>query len=362
MKLKYSIILLVAGLMACNKDELPDDISGSPEFVSNLQINGQDLTLTAGQNGLVLYSELNDLDTSITFLSGYENGPCNGCSPRFELAISNPPDFLWDSNTNWVEALSSWELSFENEVELEPELFVNIESGNPFAQGFWIVNGQILGDSPSSSFDLKLDTPGSYQIQFLDSMGVCASGPPNTVTWDGISMPCYASISMIDDGVYQAFPSGAYGGFANYFWTLDGDTVSIDSIADVNIPTGILCARPVVPSGCDFETCIDLSGTVFNCVGNTLILSDSIVVSIGTQNTALTQIEFSAPNGEIYSTDGDQSNSQISLLSLTPYEEPNMPELSFLKARYQLACVLYDQTGNSLFLSGIAEVAWQLPE
>ena len=356
------IMLALFSLLSCSKDDLPDDVIGTPEFVSNLFIDGEQVDFVAGINGLQLFSNVADSDSVIVFSSGYQQQDCDACPPNIALSLYSPKDFVWDASTDWESELQSWDLALQIEAEGNDELFVSLDPGNPQALGYWFINGQQKNPTPTNTFTAPIDGPGDYTILFQDSTGNCANGPASSLSWDGLTAPCYGFIATEDNFNYVVTPSNPNDPLQSFVWILNGDTLDSDSNSvAINVFQGTLCVN-YESSTCAFENCVQLSPVPSLCVANSLIIGDSIVTGSSVDNIALVDLDYTDPTGITYTTEGDQQVSQIALASISPYQEPTSPELTLLKATYQLSCTLYSSAGNTLNLEGRIEVAWQLPE
>jgi len=366
---KFATVFIVLILAACNKDELPKSNIGTPSFISNVNLDGADYSLAAGENGLVLQTSVSTTDTNAVFVSDLSNSACTNCGPALKLTINSPETFLPAAETDWIAELNSWPLSLESESgESTTALAVSIDNGNEVSQGNWYLNGDQINTQPSSAIDLNLTEPGSYEVGFEDPENLCAEASSIAVDYNGTAIPCYGSIRQdeVAPNVFIAEAGPAFDIFSTtYTWFVDGDeVVSSEFNVLIQDPAGIseVCVLIADGMGCSETACLIPLNDEVSCANNLKINSSEIIeVEPQPSNESLVKIEFTDDNGALYSSNGNQTNASILLVSVQPYEEPNRPEEIFAEIILEVSCNLYSADGQPFLFAGEINMALKLP-
>ena len=143
------IILLAAmALFACEKNELPDNITGHPSFYIEGSVDGRDLFFSAGPENIVIESNLTIAENGLPVIStSLIDNECQSCSQSFHLELiglttfedgMEVPDYLQEGAYN----LASYQIGQINPIyefsifgdELTDVVLETIE-GNSIFQG-----------------------------------------------------------------------------------------------------------------------------------------------------------------------------------------------------------------------------------
>ncbi|HKL03058.1 MAG TPA: hypothetical protein VJ911_05260 [Cryomorphaceae bacterium] len=366
---KLAILCLVLIVAACEKEELPANQTGTPVFVSDVNFNGGDYTLSAGENGLVLNPTFTTTDTSIQFTSTLSNPACTNCGPALNLEINSPDSFVLENDTDWLTQLESWMYALEPQPgDSLHTLNLSIDNGNNISEGDWFVNGALVNAQPAGTIDLSIGEPGTYDINYQDNDSTCTTGTSLIIDYNGEDIPCYGNLyqSVVDSNTIIAEPGPAFDPDATaVVWIVNGETapagdplsivVDIDNVFEV-------CAVMIDAFGCQDSVCFIPTNSATMCANNLRINSSEITSVDEAPNTeALVKIEFVDNNGVAYTSEGTQTNSNIQLVSIAPYTEPTRPGESFAKLGFEISCTLYNEGGQGFPFSGTINSAVALP-
>lgn len=366
---KLAILCLVITIAACEKEELPADQVGTPAFVSDVNFNGMDYSLSAGENGLVLNPTFTTTDTSIQFRSTLSNPACADCGPALNIEINSPDTFVLENSVNWIAQLQSWMYV----LEVEPgdslnTLNLNLGNGNNASVGNWFLDGALVNTQPTANIDLSLEEPGSYEISYDDIDSICTTGTSLIIDYDGGNIPCYGNLSqsVVDPNTIIAEPGPAFDPAATaVVWIVDGSILPGGDPLSINVDvenTSQVCALIVDAFGCQDSVCFIPTNAATMCANNLRINSSEIIPNSGDLNPdALVKIEFVDTNGIAYTSAGDQTNSNIQLLSIDPYTEPTRPGESFVEIALDVSCTLYSADAQAFPFSGEIHMALALP-
>lgn len=367
-------LLVIVLLTSCKKDPLPESSVGEAAFVSMVNFNGEDYNITAGENGISLDPVLELYTDSVVFNSAFTNFSCPECGPQLRMIIHSPDSAVPSVVTNWISELDTWSYEMEESGSeiMESTLGLTVSCGNNFSQGVWSLNGAVLnGGAASNTVSFEVEE-GSYSLVFDNDDVFCVDGGPRSINFDGESIPCYGSLSA-NENTLNMFTAAPGEGFnpATTTYTWFADTVEISTGQDPTLTAEFppivdsLCVLIDDPFGCSVTECIAIFPFGSDCLTNLAItesaLSDTTIVnpSFG----AFVEIQFRDPEGNLYTSNNtNQENSQIELLSIEAYTEPTFGTTPFADVTYQVACNLYDASGNAFPFSGMINTALALPE
>lgn len=366
---RLGTVILILILAACKKDELPENNIGTPVFTSNVNFNGTDYSLIAGENGLVLNPSFSATDTSVEFVTELSNPSCPECGPALKMRIASPHSYNPNTTANWISDLGNWDYALETQTGDTTQILQLLASnGNNVSEGHWFLDGEQISSVESSFIEISLEDPGLYELNYSDQDSECVPGEPIRIDYNGESIPCYGSISQsaIDQDLFVASPGPTFDP-ANtaYVWFINGTiTATGDNsiIADAN---SISQVGVIMIDG--FGGCIDTVNYIpqnnFISCANNLRIDSSEVITMVTEplDLSLVTIEFTDPNGFVYSSAGGQENSTIQLVSIDRYEEPTRPGESFAKVVFEVSCNLYNEGGQAFPFSGTVNMALELP-
>lgn len=367
MKRLYFVFIILL-LAACKKDELPENNIGTPVFISEVNFNGIDYSLTAGENGLVLNPSVSLTDTSVEFLSELSNPSCPECGPALKMSIASPPSFIPSAGTEWISELSNWNYSFNAETgDTTRILEILASNGNNVSDGNWFLNGEQINSFETSFVELEIQEQGSYELSYFDPDSACVQGTSLNFDYNGSDIPCYGSITQntLDQNFFFAQPGPAFDPTnTSFLWivnnlifsaeddniTLDADTVNQISVEMMD------------GSGCSYTANYLPQNSTTTCANNLKIDSTQVVTILPEPiDISLITIEFTDTDGAIYSSTGSQENASIELISIEPYQEPTRPGESFADVEFEVSCNLYNEEGQAFPFSGQINLAISLP-
>jgi hypothetical protein len=367
-------LLVIVLLTSCNKDPLPESSTGEAAFVSMVNFNGEDFNFTAGENGIVLDPVLELYEDSVVFNSAFTNPSCPECGPELRMIIHSPDSVVPSFVTDWINELDAWTYEMEESgSEITFSLLgLSVNCGNAFSQGVWSLNGVALNNGiASNAIDFEVEE-GNYSLVFGNNDAFCVDGGPRSINFDGESIPCYGSLSP-GGNLPNTFVASPGEGFnpATTTYTWFADTLEIASSQDTTLTAQFapdvdsLCVLIDDPFGCSVTECIAIPQFGTDCVTN-LTVTESVLIDstiVTPSFGAFVEIQFRDSQGNLYtSNNAKQENSQIELLSIESYTEPNMGATPFANVTYQVACTLYDASGNAFPFSGMINTALALPE
>ena len=365
---RLGIVFLILVLAACKKDELPENSIGTPVFISEVNFNGNDYSLIAGENGLVLNPSVAVTDSSVEFVSDLSNPSCEECGPEIKLSIASPQTYDPNTAVNWIGDLENWNYALELEVADSSEVLQILASnGNNISDGHWFLDGEQISSVESSSIELTLEEQGSYELSYSDDDSDCVPGEPININYNGGEIPCYGSISqsVIDPDLFIAQPGPAYDPVNTaYIWFVDGSIIATGEntiTADANTVSQVSVIM-LGGFGC-MDTVNYIPQNNFIPCANNLRIDSSEFVTIVPEpsDVSFVTIEFTGSDGSEYSSTGGQENSTIQLISINPYEEPTRPGESFAEVTFEVSCNLYDEGGQAFPFSGQINMALKLP-
>jgi hypothetical protein len=367
-------ILAIALLTSCEKKSLPDIQEGTPSFVSLVNFDGQDYGFTAGENEITLTPLLSLNSASAVFNSAFTNLSCPGCGPELRIIIHSPDSVNPSAVTDWAAELGSWQYEMEDlgTSAATTQLNLAVSSGNNFSQGIWSLNNEVLnGGIPSNSVSFAVEV-GSFALAFDNVDGLCANGGDLDLTFNGESIPCYGSMTIDPDtmNLFTAFPGAGFNLAATtYTWFVDNVAINTGqnpSLFVTVLPdSGSVCVSMDDATGCSVLACAAVPDSLANCVTN-LRITDSFLSDSANFNPSLgafVEIQFRDVQGNLFtSRHPDQENALIELLSIQSYNEPTMGTAPFAATTFEVACSLYDPSGNAFPFSGVINTALALPE
>ena len=372
MKQYFLFIILFCLLFAtsCKKDELPDSQIGTAEFVSQINFNGEQYQLIAGENGLVQSSNYIISDTAITLEGMIKGADCNECGPAYSLTIQSPSDFQYIDGLDMVSALNTWNYSLSNNL-IDYNLIIKGMVFSTFQDGEWSLNGesvQPIGDT----LILEITEPGSYLLDYVVDQDPCIVSTSRIFDFNGENLPCYGN--MVQDVIspttfyaYPAFP--IIPEEMLYIWTYGDSTIATGSTDNYTFPStalyGEICVEMINGEGCSTTACYtpDISddGTML-CTAEVFLFGAELVETIPTNFPASLILEFTDNSGVTFSSSlGSQNSASVEVISVSSYVEPTMPEKKFAKMELEISCTLYDNTGIGYPFSGTLQTAFEYP-
>lgn len=367
-------LLAIVLLTSCNKDPLPESSAGEAVFVSMVNFDGEDFNFTAGENGIALDPVLELYEDSVVFNSAFINPSCPECGPELRMIIHSPDSVVPSFVTDWINELDVWSYEMEESGSEVTSSFLSlsVNCGNTFSQGVWSLNGVTLnGGVASNAVNFEVEE-GNYSLVFDNNDTFCVDGGPRSIIFDGESIPCYGSLSANENSpnMFTATPGQGFSP-ATTTYTWFADSIEIGSSQDSTLTTQFspnvdsLCVLIDDPFGCSVTECITIPQFGTDCVTN-LTITESVLrdtTIINPSFGAFVEIQFRDTQGNLYtSKNSNQENSQIELLSIESYSEPAMGAMPFANVTYQVACTLYDASGNAFSFSGMINTALALPE
>ncbi len=361
-----AIVLLGSG---CKKDELPPSSTGTPAFATNISVDGTELNLIAGQDDLVLNPYLNISGDSLFFINELGPESCEGCGPGFNLQILSPisPDSL--SLLDLEQELLSWDYYFAPGGSFEYYTMISASATPDGVVGLWYLDGVLIEEFTSNSITFNKEGFGSYELDFIPSQD-CENPPTIEFETDQNEGQCYGHISntAFNPFEFTAIASPSFD-LANiqYEWFAE-DTVfitSMDSIFSFNpLPGGYeeICVT-MSDGNCSFTSCYALSQNPAGCQSNIQIDMMYTDSTFTMEPNAIIELEVIGENGVQYvSQSQNQTDDEISLISLEPYQEPTVPGKSYFKAGFEINTNLIDPSGIARPLNGSFEIALEIPE
>lgn len=365
------LILFCLLVISCQKDELPEGTTDTPQFTSTFDFNGQAYQLSAGEMGLVQTSVSDTSGGGIVLTGRLTNTGCADCGPGFKLTVHSPQGYNYTSNPDLLSDLSEWDYALNPDQDSTYILDLFAASGNPLYKGDWYLDGEQLNASPVDSIHFQLDDPGNYSLLFHSNQDPCDLSVSRAIEFDGQTIPCYGNIYDTDTmGYYfEAIPGESFNpNTTTYTWLYADSSIStgstnylsLDNVTFINQ----MCVEMTDSEGCQTTVCTDFvnSPAVGMCKANILLGSPVLIAIPPEDGSARTVLEITDNSGTAYSSEnGSQSNSIVTLLSAENYTEPTMPDRHFLKVRYQIDCLLYDASENGYPFSGTIVTAFEIP-
>lgn len=372
MRIKFQILVWLTIILAassCKKDELPPDKVGNPVFQSDFSFDGNPYQLIAGVSGLSMEVNTYFSEDTIVFGSSLESQSCEACGPALFIELISPDLIPEWGNQDFQGKLQSWNYAFAQESEGDSTLTVLASSQN--SSGIWFLDGIAQNTQPIDNFEFLVDNYGDHEIKLENVNPGCGIPAIQEFRFNGV-IPCYANVVQGSGANMNQFTVLPYGGFSAtneiFMWTY-GDTTAVTTVPSFIAPNlnGIaeMCVEISEPGGCSQSVCINIAPTPITCVTNFTI--DSMMVNQGDAQleSALMQLTFIDDDNVEYSSsnqiDDQPSFTNIQLLEASPYSEPTEPNRSFIKLRFEIQCLLYDELGNGRVFNGIVETAFEDP-
>ncbi len=370
---QYSLfIIFFYALFAtsCDKDELPESQLGNAEFVSQINFNGEQFELVAGENGLVQSSSYTISESTITLQGLIGNSDCSDCGPAYSLTVESPLDFEYTEGLNMVSALSSWEYSL-NSDSLNYNLIMKAMMFSSFQNGDWFLNGESVQPT-GDTLILEITEPGNYILDYIVNDDPCTLSASRSFDFDGISSPCFGNIAQdfITPTTFYAYPSFPFiPEEMLYTWTYGDTTIATGNMDNFNFPATALfeeiCVEMINGEGCSTSACYTPDtpddGTML-CTAEVFLFGGDLVETVPESYPANLILEFTDSAGNMYSSSpGSQSSSTVSVISIDQYTEPTMPEKNFAKMEIEISCTLYDAGGIGYPFSGTLQTAFEFP-
>lgn len=369
--MRYAGILIVLlFLAACQKDELPRDEIGKAVFVNEVTFNNTEYHLSAGENGLVMTPSFTATDSLIQFRSDLINPSCSSCGPALSIQLTSPPSVFPGAVSNWISELNSWQYAYTEmtgDSSAVMTLEVTNENGIP---GNWYLNNNQLNQNMSASIEFEVVDPGAYELVFDAMDTLCINGQPMNFDFDGLTLPCYGSISQtpVNPAMLFAEPGPRFDTLnTTYTWIVDGNNIPTgnDPSIIVNSINNLdqVCVVIDDPNACQSTVCITPLNAINSCVNNVKITSSQLEYTTPEPlDLAILEIEFTDENQNTYYSTGGQNNASIQLVSINTYQEPTLPGEPYAEVVFEVQCNLYDQGGQAFPFSGIINMALALPD
>ncbi|MFO0495217.1 MAG: hypothetical protein ACK50Y_06765 [Flavobacteriia bacterium] len=223
----FHIVFVLGILFSCNKNKVEDPIlQGAPIFNVNATLDGEELSVAAGENGFVLSTSTewkngvrlfsgklanNDLEIGMALFDGHLD------VPNLTLNSLAGHDLLFHSNEQ------------EELLDLSLEMFPNAEQIDEIK---WYVDGVLSGIN-----ELQINEPGKYTICAAVTFDCGSQATLCNEMILGYSKSAVAQVRhFIDsDGHVQAWVDASSGSIDHIQWKLDGQNVSVSNTLNCTV-------------------------------------------------------------------------------------------------------------------------------
>ncbi|MEM7373258.1 MAG: PKD domain-containing protein [Bacteroidota bacterium] len=348
------LCLLVGG--ACQERELPEEIKGNPVFYVDGAIDGQDLTLTAGEDGYFMETSFEQDETGVYVYSGaFTPLNCESCPEALEVRIrdhrlrpDNDPVRI-DSvlhigsyefyQTNNKQGAAIFRVSFSNE-----------STGTGPHQYSWDFGDGSTASGPNPSHDY-IDTTMATALVCLDGVDPtgCTTQICNEIQLH--TLPCQA------DFTHELDPSITYVSFMNavegalpiqYRWDFgDGYGASLGNPGYFYQEAGLyqVCLEITDANGCQSAICKNIAADPELCEHNFSYKVEQTNLSDSLQFSQV-EIRWTDESGTSFTTASQEQSSlhYFDILEIEPYENNRFGDQT-RRLRVRLDCEVHSDSG-----------------
>ncbi len=356
-------ILILTG---CKKDEFEPSTEGSPEFVSLISFDGQEIQLSAGVDNLVLETATSTIADTLIFQSFLSPSTCADCGSSLKMTLQGEGLASDWNNSNLEDVLPTWDFQLEMSTSTSEILSIMASSTGNSGDGFWFLNSEPLNEIPTSGISFIIEDEGDYELSLVASNPACGESASQNISFDGQTAPCIIGILQGSLLGFQVSSLYGIGPSAIYTWTLGDSTITTTSpnfLPNFQYDAEEICVQVEEQQGCSPFVCANIAPSPVSCVTNFIIDSANVQTASQPELISLFEIEFRDTDDILYSTAfGDQPNSStVELLEVTPYTEPKSPNRDLVKAIFEIQCLVFDESGTAYPFSGTLQTAFEEP-
>lgn len=365
MKNIYTIFILSLTflMVSCESGDIPNDVNSDVIFYMDGTLNGEPITINAGQEDVYLFTDYQTDSNSLYHFEGNfaKTGLCvNNCDEALKISISNYIDgSIFDIDAGLFEGNYRIATQQIDSMTVYETMFQSSALGNSTTTSRWdFGDGNI---SPNQHPTHQFETPAPVvKLEVKDLFGCksIARTTLNLITNEYCQQDFYFTYNP-STGIYKFAPFGGAQQNTTYHWGIITPTFtkqSANSTFHTDVPTNDqfeVCLDAIVASGCVSQICKTIDGNTktlscaaafqFNTQPSQRIRADQIFSNI--------EIEYTTPDGIRYSNkNGNQTGENyFKIIEISDFDinENGQPTK---KITADVKCQLFDVNGNIVVL------------